>query len=530
LVLVGAFACVLLFLVGLKVLAHRTPVDVKNPSLVLQAMDSAQCVGDLWGFDVYLARKNTELLAQSFPRTKAAMVGLFAEQVLQSAPWERPLDDLKYSFYVLRQEKIRSLSETTNCLIRLKETLRDFFAKDDSLDPKETKLLKTLREEELRSTPEDIAKRYQDLLWKSGSDGFKERLLVREASFEEQRLGQKSRKKIELIKEYEKKGELPFYLVLTVAELRKGPPASRALLEMKKRQFFVRESEVAIEDYQKALASLAVRDYPGFIEKAEVLADTYSHKDFGPVLLYQAWSVAHYDLSDSLRAETLLAKLKKKYPLSDWANPEKAPQFLTESPTKKAGKSWRSGFGKFLLPFNMFRGFFKEITENIFAKIAEVSEGLEGGEMSELILDNKSAESYLEPFLPSFPRDTLRGYQINLSEDGVDVFVGRKLSVFNIVFAGRGVLVPEKVDGVMTMRLRLRLLSVQGVPVPRAFLRQIEADFDKAVKSESPSMDLVEAKYWKGGAKLIFRKKEAPLFPEESTAALSGTDLAEKKS
>ena len=264
--------------------------------------------------------------------------------------------------------------------------------------------------------------------------------------------------------------------------------------------------------------------------KAEALAETYSHKDFGPVLLYQAWSVAHYDLSDSLRAETLLAKLKKKYPLSDWASPEKAPKFLTESPTKKTGRSWRIGFGKFLLPFNMFRGFFKEITQNILAKISEVSAGLENGQMSELVLDDKSAESYLEPFLPSFSHETLRGYQINLSEDGVDVFVGRKLGVFNIVFSGHGSLVSEKIDGVVTMRLRLRSLCVQGVSVPHSFLSQIEADFAEAVKREPPSMDLVEAKYWRGGAKLIFKKKDAPLFAEKSAEIVSGVAAAEKKS
>ena len=528
-IIVAVFAGFIALLLGAKVAAHKTPPDVKSPSLVLQAMSSAKCVGDVWGFDVYLARKNTELLSQAFPKTKVAMVGLFAEKILQTAPWERPLDDLKYSFYVLRQEKIRRLSETTVFLIRLKEILRDFWIKGEPLDPKETLILESLREEERQSSSAVMERRYQELLWKNESDSLKARLLIREASLEEQRMGQKTRRKTEQIKVYEKKGVLPFYLVLTARELRKGPPLSRELLEVKKRKFLVRESEDAMQEYQKALEVLPTRDYKGFVAKAEKMASNYSQKDFGPVLLYQAWSVAHYDLGDPVRAEKLLSKLKKEYPVSDWAYPEKAPKFLTAPDTKKAKKDGRSGLGKFLLPLNLFRGFFKKTTEKVFLEIKEISDGLTDGGTHELILDEKSAENYFEPLLPSFIQETLRGYQLNLTEEGMDVFVGVKIGIFNIVFSGRGALVAEEEDGARTMRLRLREIKVQGVPVPCSFLRQIENDFEEAVKNEDSPMELVEAKYWRGGAKIVFKKKASQKLIEKSAKSVSGGDLMEKK-
>jgi hypothetical protein len=301
------------------------------------------------------------------------------------------------------------------------------------------------------------------------------------------------------------------------------------LLETKKKKFLVRESEAALLEYQGVLEALTLRDYQGFVEGAKKLALKYAHKDFGPVLLYQAWGVARYDLKDLGRAEEILSKLKKEYSVSDWAYPEKIPKSLTAAHAEKDKKSWGSGWGKFLLPLNFFRGFFKKTTEKVFGKIEAMAEKLREGQTSELILDEKSAEDYFEPLLPAFAQESLRGYQINLTDEGVDVFVGVRSGIFDIVFSGRVALVAEEKEGVRTMRLRLREIRVQGVPVPRAFLRQIEKDFDETVKNEPLSTELTEAKYWTGGAKIIFKRKNRPVLSEENTGSVSQDIFREKK-
>lgn len=528
-IVVAACAGFMALLLGAKIIAHKTPSDVKNPSLVLQAMKPAKCVGDLWGFDVYLARKNTELLSRAFPKVKIVIAGLFAEKVLQTAPWERTVDDLKYSFYVLRQEKIRHLNEATVFLITLKETLRAFGTQGEPLDPKETRILKSLREEESRSSPEAMETRCQELLWKSKSNDFKVRLLVRKAILEEQKAGIKGGGKAEAIKAYEKKEDLPFYLVLTAKELQRGPPFNRELLGDGEKKLLSREGKGVIKEYQKALEALSVRDYKGFIGQAEEMSSRYSQKDFAPLLLYQAWSVARYDLKDPLRERELLSRLKKEYPSSDWAYPDKAPKSLITSDTGKTGRGRYLELGKFLLPLNVFRGLFKETTRKVFLKIKEVNERLVLGETKELILDEKTAENYLEPFLPAFIQENLRGYQINLSAEGMDVFLGVKAGIFDVVLSGRGAVVVEERNGERKMRLRLREIRVQGAPVPRAFLRQIENDFEEAGENEALPMELVEATYWKGGAKVVLKKKTSQSFVEENAKAVSQSDLMEKK-
>ena len=512
-----------------KVATHKTPLEVKNPSLVLQAMKSAKRVGDVWGLDIYLARKNAELLAPAFPNTKAAIVGLFAEKILRTAPWDRPLDDLKYSFYVLRQEKIRSLYGTTVSLIDLKETIRNFGTKGELLDPAEVLILKNLREEERQSTPEGAEGRYRELLWKSGSDRLKARFLIRATALEEQRIGKKDGRAMQQIKAYEQEGILPFSLVLAAGELKKGPPMSLDLMETKKRKLLVRGSEVALQEYQEALEALSKHDYKEFIGKIEKLASEFFQKDFSPVLLYQAWSVAHYDLGDDSRANAILSNLKKEYPASDWAYPERASFFLTKIDTEPANKSWQNKAEQLFLSLNLLRGFFKQTTENGFLKINETAKGLTNGQTIELTLDGKSAENYLEPLLPAFVQKGLRGYQIYLSDEGLVVFIGVKIGIFNVVFSGRGALLVGEDEDVRTTVLRLQEIKVQGVPIPRPFLRQIEKDFETAVKNEAPLMELTEAQYWRGGAKIVFEKRDSQAVQEKKTKAVFVSERAEKK-
>jgi len=497
-------AVMLALFVGVKTVRHRTPSDVKDPSLVLRAMKDANCVGDVWGLDIYLGRKNEELLSQSFPKEKTLMVGLFAETILRSAPWERSVEDLKYAFCILRQEKIRRLSEATVFLIQIKEQLRNFGEKGDVLAPKDALILKALREEEKTVSSEEMEKRYQEVLWKADSEEVKARLLVRETYLKEKLFAPGHKRKIQELKRYAKKGSLPFYLAITAREIEKGPLLQRDLLGAGRKQRQLREGEVALLEYQKALEKLAAGDAAGFVEKAETMASAYDKKDFAPVLLYQAWSVSKNDLGDFMHAQKLLEKLKKEYPVSDWAYPEKTPGYLDQKPCHWARRS--RGIGKFLLPLNALRGPAKRMTAEMLSRINAISKELSPGMTRELVLDEKTFQDGLGDFFSSAVHRTLQGWQVNFYEQGVRFFLGVRIGFFDVVFLGCGDLEPGDTGTSEPMKLKLKEIRFQGIAVPRAFLLQIEEDFKKAVEQEEDPLWLVEARYWEGGAKIVFHK------------------------
>jgi hypothetical protein len=499
-------AVTLVSFLGIKTVRHRVPEGVKNPSLVLQAMEKANCVGDVWGLDIYLGRKNQELLSQPFSKEKRLIVGLFTEEVLKNAPWERPLDDLKYAFYILREEKVRSLSEATVILIRAKEWWRDFWIKEAPLSPRDSLVLKTLREEEKALPPAEMGKRYQEKVWKTENEEMKARLLARETYLDQENLQPRFKRRLEQLRGYEREGLLPFSVVLAIREMAKGPLLQRDLLVPGQNRFSSSEREVTLKEYQKTLTALSSGDAKGFVEKAEALANQYAKKDFAPVLLYQAWGVAKYDLQDPVRAAELLAKLKKEYPVSDWAYPEKAPDPLARGAgfcLKKTG-----GLGKFLLPFNLLRGPAKKVMAEFLEKMKKINGELAPGATREIILDEEALQSgFLDFFSPS-EQKALRGYQANLCEQGVRVFWGWDFGFFNVVFSARGSLEAKGVRDQEEIVLKLREIRVQGVAIPRSFLRQSENDFKEILEKAELPLELSEAKYWKGGAKFVFKKKE----------------------
>lgn len=503
-VFVLACAVALVLFVGIKTVRHRVPEDVRRASLVLQAMERAQCVGDVWGLDIYLERKNEELLTQSFSKEKCLIAGLFAETLLRSGAWERPLTDLKYAFYVLREEKLRRLSEATVFLIRLKEWWRDRWVKEEPLSSKEALTLKTLREEELALPPEEMGKRYQAMIWKVESDEIKMRLLAREAHLDQEQLLPRLKRRLQELKDYERRGVLPFSLVLATEEMGKGSLMKGRSLGPEGKPFLVRDREVLLQEYQKALQALASGDSSGFVEKAEALAMQYEKRDFAPLLLYQAWSVAAYDLQDRVGAERLLAKMKKEYPVSDWAYPERASAVLRQGVGFKM-KRPRS-LGEVFLPWNIFRAPAKKITEGFIEQFQKISDGLVTGATREIVADEATAQEQFVNFLPAPLQKRLQGYQVNFCDEGARVFFGVNVGFWDIVFLCRGALEAETVNGARTMALKLREIRLFGVAIPRAFLRQMEGDFRVLVEQAALPLDLIEAKYWEGGAKFVFEK------------------------
>lgn len=519
--LVIVFAVVLALFLGIKIAQHRVPEDVKNASLVLQAMEKASCVGEAWGLDIYLGKKNERLLAQPLSKEKCLIASLFAEKILRVAPWERSLDDLKYTFYVLREERVRRLSEATVFLIRAKEWRRDLLFKDEPLAPQDALILKGLREEEKELPAEEMIKRYQAMSWKTKREPLKVRFLAREAYLDQGRPAGLERK-LQQLKRYERDGQVPFSIILATNEMSRGMLSPKEPLVFSDKSPAPRKPEGVLPEYQKALERLSSGDAAGFVDEAEALAARYGKKDFAPLLLYQAWSVSKYDLEDSARAETILVGLKKKYPISDWAYPERAPEFLK----KKAGfKSKKPrGLGTLLLPFNVLRGPSQNIAEEFLDRIQEISDELAPGTTREIVLEEIKAQERFGDLLP-LTQKRLKGYQINLCDQGARIFWGEKAGFLDVVFLVRGALDPEGDSGFGGMALKLQEIRVQGVAVPRAFLRQIEGDFKALVEKANIPLDLVEAKYWKGGAKFVFKKREVvetsvlnESFPPESSS------------
>jgi len=503
----GGMLALTLF-VGIKTIRHRIPEDIKRASLILEAMEKATCAGDVWGLDIYLERKNQEIQSRSFLKERCLIAGLFAETIIKTAAWERPLDDIRHTFYVLREEKLRKLSEATIFLIRAKDLWREIWIRDEPLSPTESLKLRDFREEEKALLPAEMAKRYQEALWKTEDEGLKIRLLAREAYLDQALSLPRFKRRLQELKRYEREGKLPFSIVLSTQEMARGDLLRAEILGSTKRGFAMAEAQTLLSDYQKALEALSAGNTENFIDQAEALAARHEKREAAPLLLYQAWGVAFYDLQDHPRAEAILKKLKKEYPVSDWAYPERAPKHL--SAVTKLKKQGPRSLGEALLPMNFFRRPAQESMESFFEKMRKICDELEPGATKEIVLDEAVAQEHVPEYFSSSAQQKLRGYQVNFCEQGVRAFWGTKIGFMDVVFLGRGSLEAKNQNNPESMELKLRELRFQGIPIPRAFLRQIEGDFRMRLRKEALPLDLIESKYWKGGAKFVFRKRIPP--------------------
>lgn len=505
----GAGVLFLAVLAGFLFKWYQVPPEVHNPSLVLAALKPEKTVGDVWGFEHYLARKNAQLLNLPLPKLKTVMTGLFAEKILETSAWERPLGDIQYSFYALRQEANQRNRTATALLIDLKEALSYAPAKGAPLGEEDVVLLKALREAELRDPSLDRGARYGELLAEDRSDAFHARLLAREAALTGQKPGSPGREDLQELGVYDQKKVLPFYLSLTARELRQGPAMGSAGFEAKVRSLSIREHEVILNEYRQALGLLAVRNYSGFVGKADAMVTKYPRKDFAPVLLYQMWGVLKYDLREEPRAEKVLFRLKKEYPSSDLAYPEKAQEFFSGEQNSGLREMIPRGSGleRIACRFNVLRGFFGRIDTDLLVRIKRVAAGMTEGQKKEEVLRPKDIKAYLESFFPVFLRRLLSTYRVGLDGEEIKVFLEVKFGFTSAVISGKGAAAVEGGVSSKVLRLRLREIRLQGIPVPGLFLRQIESDFERALNSTASPLEFSEIRYSAGEVRVLFRKK-----------------------
>lgn len=504
---------------------YRPPAGVRDPSRVLEALGPENKVGDVWGLDIFLEKKGAELLTPDLQRPKAVMNWLFAAKIIGTSAWDRPLDDLKYAFFLMRQDGVRRMSGFSVFLMDLKESVSGSFRKSSELDEKEEKTLRGLQEEGVRLPSGEMEKKCRELLAGGGSDAFKARLAARAAFLREKTTGgEGARQDLDELSRLCRRTDTPFFLTLAEEALRESPPAREKDLSKKMKNAVSGEAGTVLAEYQNALELLSIRDYNGFVERVKKMVVAYPQKEFTPALLYQAWGVLKYDLHDAVRAEEALAGFKSSYPASEWSRPERSAGIwdagkgrVVRGPAKQSGQ-----------PPSFLRNTFKASFVGIARNINRFTGMLKEDQIYEKDFDERTVNEWMGDFLPPSAKKILTGYKVAMVEDGLDIFAGVKFGGVNFNLLGRGALVAEAGPGGNVVRMKFREIRLQNVPVPRLFLDQFEKDFDSAWAAANTSLDVLAIQYWTGGMRVTLKKKPEPLAGAGAVEPAQGVEGSKK--
>lgn len=541
--LVTVILLLVLSVFAASVFFYQASPDIERPTLILKALAPARCAGEAWGTDLYLALTNQELRNAQFPRIKDFMAGSFAQAILQTAPWERPIEDVKYTFRVLQRERLRRVSEAGRLLFRTRMAILFRNQKQNLPGGEDFEILKELREEERRTPANEMKMRYQSMLGKKGPETVKARVAARAAYLNEEETRGGKLWGISSLKQFLKGGWLPLGLELYLEKLTRLQGKSRKARGNRYGQMAIPDQQNLLLEYDEAIEALRSGQYKGFIERADAILAKYPGQDFSPLLLFQTWSVLKYDLGDKEGAAARVAELKTKYPFSTWgrnwkkpgttSKPEEAaqalkPEILKEhAPIEIPGPGeeedevpWsdqkerketrkKTSLVESINPLNFVRSYFSGLARGIFVKVARLAADLEPGKIYDQTLDKGKAREYLDSFIPGFAKKVMRGYDIDFDADGVSVWTDLNMGVVNVKCRGRGKVEARGAEGGRYVTLDLQDVKIQGIQVPQAILNEAERGFSETWREVNIPLDVSSIDYWQGGAKVVFKRKNS---------------------